>query len=405
MKNEVINQNTQKENNISVVLRTLHGNESCTRIRLSETTGLTQASITKIIALLIEWGAVSESESIGTGVGRKSVLLHLNSDRYRVAAVRINRTYIIAAIYDMDGRVYDMEKCEIHSQEGVRSSCSHVIQLLRKLLNRADMPPLAIGVAVPGPYNYNAGRISLMSGFPGWNEIDIKSELESCFDLPVFVDQDANCGALAELWYSESGKSDNMLFICADRGIGAGLILDSSIYRGRDGFAGEIGHSSINIFGPRCECGNRGCLELYGSTVALENAYRSEQFEPSNPDSLLSSINTNTILSLVRTGDHAACRAYRKTVFYLCLGLVGIINTLNPDTVVFSDKIINGGDLFLEVARDTFRQYLMPEYYDRLRVKLCTLDGDPMLLGASVLAYDHMMQKPSAYFKIGEPES
>lgn len=316
MKNEVINQNTQKENNISVVLRTLHGDESCTRIRLSEATGLTQASITKIIALLIEWGAVSESESIGTGVGRKSVLLHLNSDRYRVAAVRINRTYIIAAIYDMDGRVYDMEKCEIHSQEGVRSSCSRVIQLLRKLLNRADTPPLAIGVAVPGPYNYNAGRISLMSGFPGWNEIDIKSELESCFDLPVFVDQDANCGALAELWYSESGKSDNMLFICADRDIGAGLILDSSIYRGRDGFAGEIGHSSINIFGPRCECGNRGCLELYGSTVALENAYRSEQFEPSNPDSLLSSINTNTILSLVRTGDHAACRAYRKTVFY-----------------------------------------------------------------------------------------
>lgn len=72
---------------------------------------------------------------------------------------------------------------------------------------------------------------------------------------------------------------------------------------------------------------------------------------------------------------------------------------------MFADKIINGGDLFLEVARDTFRQYLMPEYYDRLRVKLCTLDGDPMLLGASVLAYDHMMQKPSAYFKIGEPES
>lgn len=401
MKRGSINQSFQKENNIAVVLRALHADAGCTRVKLAEMTGLTQASITKIITQLIEWGAVSELESVGTGVGRKATLLHLNSENYRVAAVRINRNYINVAIYDMDGRLYDMARCETNSQEGARRSVERMIQLLRGLLSRADVPVLSIGVAVPGPYNYNAGRISLMSGFPGWNEIDIKGELEKAFSLPTFVDQDANCGALAEMWYSDPEEDCDILFIAADRGIGAGLILDSSVYRGRDGFAGEIGHASINMFGPRCECGNRGCLELYGSSIALENAYRQEVFDPMNPSSLLTDVSTRGILALVRAGDPAARRAYSKTVAYLCFGVVGIINALNPDTVVFADKIVNGGDLFLEVANQTFKQYLMPEYYDRLHIKVCSLDGDPMLLGASVLAYDHMLLTPSTYFQIG----
>lgn len=398
MKQGSINQNVQKENNISVVLRALRADTECTRIRLVKATGLTQPSITKIIAQLIEWGVVSELEGVGGGIGRKATRLHLNADRYRVAAVRINRTYINVAVYDMAGRLYDMASCETSSQAGARSSMKRMTDMLSRLLARAEVPVLSIGVAVPGPYNYFAGRISLMSGFPGWSEIDIKAELEAAFGLPVFVDQDANCGALAEMWYSRLEGNSDMLFICADRGIGAGLILDSSVYRGRDGFAGEFGHASINIFGPRCECGNRGCLELYGSTVALENIYRQEAFHPMDSDSLPADVSAGEILSLVREGDTVACRAYSKTVAYLCFGVVGMINTFNPATVVFADKIIEGGNLFLEVADQTFRQYLMPELYDRLHIRVCTLDGDPMLLGASVLAYDQMLQTPSVYF-------
>lgn len=386
-------------------MRALHADPGCTRVKLAERTGLTQASITKIITQLIEWGAVSELESVGNGVGRKATRLQLNGDKYRVAAVRINRTYISIAIYDMNGHLYDTERCETSFLEGAHRSVERMIAMLQEVLSRTPVPVLSIGAAVPGPYNYKAGRISLMSGFPGWNEIDIKGELERAFGLPTFVDHDANCGALAELWHSNPGKESDILFIAADRGIGAGLILDSSVYRGRNGFAGEIGHSSINMFGPRCECGNRGCLELYGSSIALENSYRQEAFDPLVPDSLLENVSTRRILELVRAGDPAACRAYSKTVAYLCFGVVGIINTLNPDTVVFADKIVNGGPLFLEVANQTFKQYLMPEYYNRLQIKVRATDGDTMLLGASVLAYEQMLQTPSTYFQLGEAES
>lgn len=404
MKQGSINQNVQKENNISVVLRALRSDTECTRIRLAKATGLTQPSITKIIAQLMEWGTVSELESVGNGIGRKATRLHLNAERYRVAAVRINRTYINAAVYDMKGRLCDMASCKTSSEAGAHSSMRQLINMLDSLIARTQVPVLSIGVAVPGPYHFFAGRISLMSGFPGWNEIDIRAELEAAFGLPVFVDQDANCGALAEMWYSGSEGNSDMLFICADRGIGAGLILDSSVYRGRDGFAGEFGHASINIFGPRCECGNRGCLELYGSTVALENIYRQEAFDPLDSDFLAADTSAGEIMALVREGDAVARRAYSKTVAYLCFGVVGMINTFNPATVVFADKIIEGGNLFLQVADQTFRQYLMPEIYNSLNIRVCALEGDPMLLGASVLAYDQMLRTPSAYFRTVEPE-
>ncbi len=400
MEKSCIDQSTQKENNLSVVLRTLLSNEKCcTRIQLTRDTGLAQATVTKITAQLIEWGMVSEQETIGTGVGRKAVRLHLNAGNYRVVAVRINRHYMTGAVYDMKGHVYDAMRCDISSEEGASHSFQRLIQEVNALIARSEVPVMGIGVAVPGPFNYITGRITLMSGFPGWNEIDIRGTLHEVFKIPVFVEQDANCGALAELWHARGEPISNMLFITADRGIGAGLILNSTVYRGEDGFAGELGHSSINIFGPRCECGNRGCLELYGSAAALENAYHQDVFDPVISNVHDTRVSASRILELVRQGDPIACRAYKKTVGYLCFGLVGSINTLNPDTIVFADRMINGGDLFLETANATFRQYLMPEIFDKLRVKICDLDGDPMLLGASVAAYDQMLETPSKYFR------
>lgn len=392
MKTQAINQSFQKEHNISVVLRALLAHDGCTRMQLCQATGLTQPTMTKIISQLLEWNAVYEQESIGSGVGRKAVCLHLNAEMYRVLSVRINRKYISAAIYDPQGGTHGTARCEISVQEGARSSMLKTIRLLRALLAEEDHPVLGIGVAVPGPFNYQTGRISLMSGFPGWNEVDIRAELEQVFHLPTLVDHDANCGALAELWHSSSAhQSENMLFVCADRGIGAGLILNGSVYRGSDGFAGEFGHASVNMFGPVCECGNRGCLELYASASALENAYLQQTSRP---------LSTDDILTRVRLSQPDACAAYQQIVHNLCCGVVGLINTLNPDAVVFADRLINGGPCFLDTARRTLKERLIPEIYQKLRIRLCTLDEDPMLLGASVLVFDRLLHTPSAFFRM-----
>lgn len=398
MKLNSINQSIQREHNLATALEAIHRIPQCTRVRLAEVMGLSQAAVTKLVSQMMEWGVVSEQESIGTGLGRKATVLHINAERYRALAIHINREYINAAIYDLDGVLYGLEQCAISAAEGAEASMDRLIEMASRLIERSYIPVRCVGVAVPGPFNYKQSRIRMMSGFPGWEKIDIRERLSKAFGLPVFVDQDANCGALAELWFGGEHQPSSVLFIAADRGIGAGLIMNSKIYRGRSGFAGEIGHTSIDILGPRCECGNRGCLELYGSSIALKNAYYQELYDPSDPDTLLDRPDTKHILEKVRAGDPDACRAYMKTISYLAFGIIGVINTLDPAAVVFSDRLVNGGPLFLETVNRTFKQYLIPEVFEHLQVKVCSLDGDPMLLGASVLAYDHMLRVPSEFF-------
>ena len=397
-----VNQSAQKESNLSLLIRLIRestdGNE-CTRVRLAQETGLTQAAVGKLTSELMDWGLVLECASIGNGVGRRPTVLKLNSSPYRCLAIRINRDYISAAVFDIAGKLYNRQYYAISPLEGARHSMQRVFQLAEEILEASDIRPMCIGVAVPGPYNYLTGRISLMSGFPGWDRIDIAAELETRFHLPVAVEQDANCGALAEARHGGYPRDSNMLYVVADRGIGAGLIINGELYRGNLGFAGEIGHASINAFGPKCECGNIGCLELYGSTVAMHNKYIQRLIRDHQSISTDPKISVQQILHSAKNGDPLAVDVYSETVSYLAFGTVNMINAFNPKYIVFADKITENEELFLPVVKDVLRNHLMKEVYDSLEIGVTRIEGDPMLFGACVVAFDSLIQTPARYFK------
>jgi len=232
------------------------------------------------------------------------------------------------------------------------------------------------------------------------DQIDIKQELADTFSLPIFMNHNANCGVLAEQWYGTFRECDNILYILCDRGVGAGLILNGSIYDGTQGLAGEIGHVSINKYGPLCECGNRGCLELYASTLALENEYKrylAEELPSNYPGAIY--LSADDILARVRLkSDPLALRSYDRIVSNLAFGIVGIVNVINPDLIVFADKIIEGGDCFLEIINRTLQQHLLPDVYHHLKISTSTLQHDSALIGAGVFAFEHALQFPSQYF-------
>ncbi|GHU73157.1 N-acetylglucosamine repressor [Clostridia bacterium] len=397
-----INQDAQKENNLALVIRAIHNDPDCSRVRLVETVSLKQATITKIVKQLMMWGLVSETEKIDNpqtvSAGRKPVRLKLNSDKYLILSVRLNRDYLRVALFDIMGGLIQMKEVPIDAFYGARASMDRMKEMIHELVNSVDIPILGVGVALPGPFDARNNRITLMSGFPGWDQIDISGELRELLGLPIFLDHDANCGALAEQWYGHHTHDGNLLFVACDRGIGAGLIIDGRIYRGALGFAGEIGHTSIDINGPRCECGNHGCLELYGSTRAMEQEYRRVRCDPLLPSITTTPITARRILSMVRGGDAAACQVYRRTVSYLAFGLVSVINTLNPNVVVFGDPLVNGGALFLETVQQVLHSYLMKDVYDNLTIMVSGLRGDTMLLGASALVLERMLDQPSAAF-------
>lgn len=390
-----INRDHQKENNISLLIRRIHADPQCTRTKLAKDTGLGQATITKLINQLINWGVVREREILETSIGRKPIRLEIRCDNYLLLSVRIARNYLLAGLFTFNGKAVCVQRVRIDNHDA-ETAMETLTELIRSVMARADREVLGIGVAVPGPFNSKTGRITLMSGFPGWEKIDIRERLEGATGLPVLLEHDANCGALAELWYGKHERSSSLLLVLSDQGVGAGIIINGEVYHGALGYSGEIGHSSINYMGPVCECGNRGCIELYASTVAMRQAYLAERLRTDQSHS--ADITTDDFLRLSRENDPIARRIFENGVSQLAFGLVGFVNALNPNAVIFADQLTTGGETFLPIVKGVFKKYLMPQLYEKLVVDTCHLEQDPMLVGASVAAFEQLIRRPTAVF-------
>lgn len=378
--------NTCRDSSAKQVLRSIIDMEHPTRTALAKRLSLSQSGMTKIISQLQAARLVYEYASMDSKRGRHPVELRINADIGAAIAVRLNRDYVSAALCTIDGRVLFTSRRAVSPGDGPEPAIGCVAALVKDAAARSALPVLAVGIALPGPFDVRNGRIAMMSGFPGWKDVDLKQRLSEAFPYPVYLDHDANCGARAEMSFGRYRHRNSIVYILCDRGIGAGIILENGIYSNPRGFTGEFGHMSINALGQRCECGNNGCLELYASSGALEREYQKELFERNI--SADPSTQAGDIYRLVREGDIPARRAFARVCKYLAFGTVSLINLMGPEIVMFDDRITEGGPFFLECVRETLRHHLLPEIYDALVVDVSSLSGDAVMIGASALAFE-----------------
>lgn len=380
-----------RENSLKLVLRSIMDMAHPTRISLARRLSLSQSAMTKIMNQLLALDLVYEHASIDTKRGRRPIELRVNAGAGALAAVRINRDYVSCALCSVQGTVLSKAQRPVFAQEGPAAALKEVKSLLHMIISASSLPVRGIGIALPGPFDSRRERIAMMSGFPGWEQVDLKKQLGEEFDQPVFLDHDANCGARAEIWYGKYRHCRGLVYILCDRGIGAGIILGHDVYSNPRGFTGEFGHVSINALGPRCECGNNGCLELYASSIALEREYQKELFEENQGSAHLAP--AAEIYALVRQGDAIARRAFARVCKYLAFGTVSLINLLGPETVVFDDRITQGGPYFLEKIKETLKQHLLAGIYENLVVDVSSLGEDAVLIGASALAFERILDQ------------
>lgn len=380
-----------RDSSIKQVLRSIMDMEHPTRTALAQRLSLSQSGMTKIIGQLQALHLVYEYASIDIKRGRHPVELRVNTDIGAAIAVRINRDYVSAALCSIDGKVLWKAVRGISVTGGPETAIKTIVALVKEAAGKSPLPTLAIGIALPGPFDVHKGRIAMMSGFPGWEEVDLKARLSEHFDYPIFLEHDANCGARAEMSYGKYRHNNSMVYILCDRGIGAGIILENGIYSNPRGFTGEFGHVSINALGQRCECGNNGCLELYASSGALEREYHKELFEQNLPSD--GRLTAGDIYRLVREGDEPARRAFARVCKYLAFGTVSLINLMGPETVVFDDRITEGGPFFLQCIKETLKQHLLPEIFDSLVVDVSSLAGDAVMIGAASLAFEKVLDQ------------
>lgn len=386
-----------QEMNRSLLIQIMRIKGECTRSELAKATGLKQATVSKIMGDFIDCGIVKETRFLEGEKGRRSIGIQLNSAAYKAIGVKLARHYITVGLYDLSGTQYETNTYKIDMAEGSKKAMEIMKNSIQYIMEQHPEDYfLGIGVASPGPFVRNEGRIILMTEFPGWEQINIIQELQSCFELPVRVEHDANCCVTAEWWLgANSCQSGTMMSVIVGQGVGAGIIMDGKLLLGSMGIAGEIGHMSIDRNGEKCKCGNRGCLYKYCSTVALTQYAQEEMAR--YPDSCLQGeeVTPESVYRAVQKGDALAMTVVDKIAWNLGFGLANVVNIYNPDVIVLCDEMIRIGPRLLEKTRDAIQEHVMPELFEKLEVHYSELGDDPALLGAAISIINDVAQTPS----------
>ena len=396
---EVAGNNTSDltEMNRSAIVRILQQREVCTRAEIAKMMGLTQASITKLVAYLIDMGIVSEVGIVKGNGNRRSIGLRLNAEKNLVIGVKFSRHVFAIGVFDISGKLYTQSETEFSLDENTGKVLTAMKDQIRKLLDEYENV-VAIGLALPGPYLRKEGRIAMVTRMPSWHNINFIDEFKNEFDKPVFIEQDANAGALAEWWFGDHGRPlSSLTYFLVGEGVGSGVVDHDSLLLGYQGIASEVGHISIDFNGSACECGNKGCLELYCSTMALLKKAEKELPELFKEKYENRSEAVSRIVEAARKGNEKAVRVLQEIATYIGYGCVTLINAYDPEIIVIGDSVSQGDEFLLPTIKKIVEERTIPEVSSKVRIEISKLKVDPTLYGAAAIATDRVLRKPSEY--------
>ncbi len=240
-----------------------------------------------------------------------------------------------------------------------------------------------MGIGLPGPVDFDKGIVLSLTNIRGWNKFPLKTYLSKYFKFSVFIENDANCMALAEDRVGAAKGSPYAICLTLGTGVGGGIILDGQIYRGPYYLGGEIGHVPISSIGPKCQCGGSGCLEKYIGNKKLLNGARSIFNKP---------ISLEEVSVLAASGDRRAIEFWVNVGSILGRAVAGIVNVLGLETVVVGGGIADSGRVLLDSVRDSVRLYSMKQIKSKIRIKKASLGNDAGDLGAALLAKEKLSQ-------------
>lgn len=226
--------------------------------------------------------------------------------------------------------------------------------------------------------------------------IPLKDELEPKVGLPVTVENDNNAAAWGEFRFGAGREAKHLLFVGLGTGIGGGIVIHGQLLRGAQGAAGELGHVTLQATGPRCACGNRGCLEAFASGSAIGR--RAREVAAERPDSALGQLARalgterkvlgEDVTDLAREGDEGALSVLKEAGRWLGIGLAGFVNIFNPEVVVVGGGVMEAGELILNAARKEVYLRARSPKRELVEVKEAALGPDSGVLGAAALAQD-----------------
>ncbi len=381
-----------------LLLNLLWREREISRAELARRSGLSRSTVSAIVNDLLGTGLVEETRAGISSGGRRPIMLEFQDQSSFIVGIELGATHVSCVLTDLHCKVRASWSAPAPVRNEPEAALEKMMLGVRSVLEADGVGlsrVLGIGVAVPSPVDSEHPGELLPLVAPKWKGYNIATHLKESFGRPVFIDNDANLGALAELWWGAGCSAGDLAFIKVATGIGAGLTINARIFRGTSGIAGEIGHTSIDPNGPLCVCGLNGCLATFiGTPALLERAEAQLRASRSNRPPPVS---IDDLVNAALGGDPPSVELIQYAGNKLGVGIANMLNLLNPKTVVIGGGIARAGDLIIDAVCQTIRGLSLPASISSTEIRTTSLNEWGIALGAATLTLEAALQTPSLF--------
>jgi glucokinase len=313
-----------------------------------------------------------------------------------VVGVDLGGTKILAGVFSHSLEAAGIAKLSTKSQRGVDKVIERIARCVQDAVDEADLSIkqiAGIGIGAPGAVDFNAGTVIFAPNMEGWKDVPLKKELEKQLGVPVFVENDCNIAALGVYVSELKSKPRHMVGIFVGTGIGGGIIINGELYSGSGHTAGEIGHMVLEISGPKCGCGNKGCFEALASRTAIfqqikagvKDGQKTILTEMLGDD--LEDLRSGDLRKAIRRGDKFVDRVVEGAAEYIGIATANLINILNPEVVFLGGGVMEAlADEMMGVIVETATDYAMPGAMKGVEIVASKLGDSAGITGGAVLA-------------------
>lgn len=402
------NKLNNRQLNETLILNAIRRDSTISRTDIAKMTGLSGATVTKFVDNLIQIGFVREDGYDDSRGGRRPTLLKLVPEASFAAGVELGAANLRAVVIDLEAKIVTKIIKKTKADEGKEKVFKRIVEIIHQVIDASGLEKekiKGIGVGISGIVDHQKGICLFCPNIKGWENVPVKRLLEEKFGMEVSIDDSSRMAALAEHWCGLAREVENFIFVNVGVGIGSGIFANGQLYRGSRGTAGELGHTTIDENGPRCQCGNRGCLEtlVSGPAIIRRTRERLEEGVVSLVDKMsggdFAKITPELVAQAARKGDKLAFNIMEKTGQYLGTGIANAVNLFNPELVIIGAGISRAGDLFLDTVKRTVKARALHTASTSVDIKLSELGDTTAAQGTAILVLKEIF-KPHVSLRI-----
>ena len=386
------------------VLRLIWDERAISRADIARRTGLSRSTVSEVVTELLATRLVDEAGEGASSGGRRPIVLEFQDDACVILGVDMGATHVSVALTDLRGRVLAWENRPFPVRSDPEGTRALIAEFCAECLRSWGGDPtrlVGIGIAVPCPVDPRHQDRFSTHVLPAWKGRAGFEALGARFGAPIFIDNDANLGAVAERWWGAGRGFDDFTYIKVATGVGAGHMVGGRIARGASGVAGEIGHMAIDLSGDPCDCGNRGCLQTFVGASSLVK--RARQLLPEYPTSVLhqGALTIDAIENAALADDPLAIHVISTAADYLGIAVAGVLNLMNPGAVIIGGGIARLGERLLVPLRETVLRRTFVSSVAASEIMTSALGPRSIAIGAATIVLEAALGDPRLFPTIG----